>query len=120
MCDLQKYLQRQSKEEKIEKSAYTYLKVINKNADCKETILEALCTLHKELDVSNTMQYLVVAGDYKTYNHIQTVKQTYTKQLQWVIPFPGDFHMLQNYQEALMKIYWDAGLKEIASKCGYQ
>ena len=23
---------------------------------------------------------------------------------------------LQNYQEALMKIYWDAGLKDIASK----
>ena len=76
-CDLQTYLQRLSKEEKVEKSAYTYLKVINKNADREETILEALCTLHKELDVSNTMQYLVVAGDYKTYNHIQTVKQTY-------------------------------------------
>ena len=28
--------------------------------------------------------------------------------------------MLQNYQEALMKIYWDAGLKDIASKCGYR
>ena len=67
--------------------------------------------LHKELDVSNTVQYLVVAGDYKTYNHIQTVKQTYAKQLPWVTPFPGDFHTLQNYQEAVMKIiYWDAGL----------
>ena len=120
MCDLQNYLQWLSMEDKVEKSAYTYLKVINKNADCKETILEALCTLHKELDDSNTMQYLVVVGDYKTYNHIQTVKQTYTKQLQWVIPFPGDFHTLRNYQEALMKIYWDAGVKEIANKSGYR
>ena len=34
--------------------------------------------------------------------------------------FSGDFHTLQNYQEALMKIYWDAGLKDIASKCGYR
>ena len=44
------------------------------------------------------MQYLVVAGDYKTYNHIQTVK--HTKQLQWVIPFPG----LDQYLELLRAI----------------
>ena len=24
------------------------------------------------------------------------------------------------YQEALMKIYWDANVKDIGSKCGYQ
>ena len=120
MCDLQTYLQRLTRSDKVEQSAYTYLKVINKNADCKETILEALCTLHKELDVGNAMQYLLVAGDYKTYNHIRSLKQTYTEKLKWVIPFPGDFHTLHNYQEALMKIYWDAGLKQIASRSGYR
>ena len=120
MCNLQEYLQRLSKKGSTEQSAYTYLKVINKNADSDETILEALCTLHKELDIGQTSEYLVVAGDYKSYNHIQTVKVNNGKKLDWVIPFPGDFHTLHNYQEALMKIYWDAGLKQIASGSGYR
>ena len=32
----------------------------------------------------------------------------------WVIPFVGDWHVLKNFQEVLMKIFWHAGLKDVA------
>ena len=34
-------------------------------------MLEGLCMLHKELDIGKNNEYLVVAGDAKTYKHIQ-------------------------------------------------
>ena len=33
--------------------------------------------------------------------------------------FPGDWHMLMNYQHAIMKPYFDAGLKDLAKVAGY-
>lgn len=32
-----------------------------------------------------------------------------------MLPFPGDWHTLKNLQPVLMKIYWDGGLKDVAS-----
>ena len=52
--------------------------------------------------------------------HTNTFNILYMEKLNWVIPFPGDFHMLSNYQEVLMRIYWDAGLKDIAGESGYR
>ena len=40
-------------------------------------------------------------------------------ELDWVIPFPGDWHMLMNYQSAIIKPYFDAGLKDLAKAAGY-
>ncbi len=34
----------------------------------------------------------------------------YGNHLKWLIPFPGDWHVLFNYQPVLMKAYSDAGL----------
>ena len=92
MCDLQSYLQRSTGITSVEQTAYSYLKVLDKNADSRETILEGLCVLHKELDIGISNKHLVVT-------HIQNLKHTYREKLKWVIPFPGDFHMLNNYQE---------------------
>ena len=38
--------------------------------------------------------------------------------MNWLIPFPGDWHVCKNYQKVLMKIYWHAGLKNMAEKAG--
>ena len=37
-----------------------------------------------------------------------------------MVPFPGDWHFLKNYQEVLLKIYLDAGLRDLAKASGYQ
>ena len=42
-------------------------------------------------------------------------KAEYRNESAWLICFPGDWHFLKNYQEVLIKIYYDAGLSELAS-----
>ena len=57
MCDLQTYLQRSSGVGSVEQSAYSYLEVLDKNADSRDTILEGLCVLHKKLSVGINTEY---------------------------------------------------------------
>ena len=61
----------------------------------------------------------MLVADAKLYEILQSLKFEYGKELQWVIPFPGDWHLLINYQKALMKPYFDAGLKQLAQVAGY-
>lgn len=58
-------------------------------------------------------------GRCKIYELLQSLKCEYGDEFQWLIPFPGDWHLLMNYQSALMKPYFDAGLKALAKACGY-
>ena len=132
MCDLDKsipqlvtkglqgYLSCISGDQSVESSDTTYLRVMDQNADSPETILEALSWLHHEFEVGKSIDHLIVAGDAKTCLHMTTLKQQYGEALQWLITFPGDFHLLKNYQEVLMTAYWDAGLRQIASASGYR
>ena len=41
---------------------------------------------------------LPVAGDAKTYNHLRSLKTEHADDLKWLLPMPGDWHTLQNYQ----------------------
>ena len=40
--------------------------------------------------------------------------------LHWLHVFPGDWHLLYNYQKVIMKAYWDAGLLQLAQAAGYK
>ena len=78
--------------------------------------------LHEEFIVTrgmNSSSYLVVEGDAKLYELLQSLKLEYNKELCWLLPFPGDWHMLMNYQAALMKPYFDAGLNALVEAAGY-
>lgn len=55
-----------------------------------------------------------MVGDLKTFDLLVKVKREYCKAMDWVVPYPGDWHILKNLQEVIIKIYWDAGLKDIA------
>ena len=48
-----------------------------------------------------------------------SIKFEYGDEFTWLICYPGDWHMLANFQKALMKLYLDAGLKELAKTAGY-
>ena len=61
---------------------------------------------------------LVIAGD-AIYNVLTTIKREYGDEFKWLIYYPGDWHMLGNFQKAIMKPYFDAGLKELAKTAGY-
>ena len=70
--------------------------------------------LHQSFGVGKQINHLVIAGDGATIKLLLETKFEYGDSLGWVIPYLGDWHVLKNFQEVLMKIYWDAGLKEIA------
>ena len=80
---------------------YEYLNVLDQNADCRDTIADVLSGLNKEFNIGESKRHLVVTGDAKTYQHLQSIKLDYGEEVSWLIPFPGDFHILMNYQPIL-------------------
>ena len=58
--------------------------------------------------------------DQVTYRLITSTKLEYGNDLFWLIPFPGDWHVLKNFQEVLQKVYCDGGFLDLAKSCGYQ
>ena len=75
--------------------------------------------LHKQYIEEQHQQWLLVEGDAKVYEILKALKFEYGEELKWLIPYPGDWHMLKNYQSALMAAYYDAGLKALANASGY-
>ena len=102
-----------------EKSKFAYLDVINAVADSKDTILMLLNDLYTKFIKEKGKEYLVIEGDQKLYETIQSLKAEYGQALSWVICIPGDWHMLKNFQNAIMKPYFEAGLKALAEAAGY-
>ena len=50
---------------------------------------------------------------------MQSLRAEYRNESTWLIIFPGDWHFLKNFQEVLTKVYFDAGLSQLASASGY-
>ena len=102
-----------------EKSQVAYLEVMDAISDSKDTLLDLLHDLFVKFIKDQTREYLVIEGDQKLYEVLQSLKFEYGKDLDWAIPIPGDWHTLMNYQTAIMEPYFDAGLKDLAKAAGY-
>ena len=101
-----------------EKSNVSYLRVMDAVAD-KGTMIQLLSDLQEQFISNGIHEYIILEGDAKLYEVLQSLKFEYGECFKWLIPFSGDWHMLMNYQHALMKPYFDAGLKELAKVTGY-
>ena len=88
-----------------EESSYMYINIINKNADSKETIENVIVKLYTIMEINSHIKHLVVVGDGKTYDHIIQIKSKYKNMLDWLLPFPGDWHTMKNFAFMLIQIY---------------
>lgn len=96
-----------------------YMEILDENADCEETMAEVAGMLSESIR-SESQDWVVLVGDGKTYYHLTKVKRLYGSALGNVLLFPGDWHVLKNFQPVLMKAYYHTGLKEIAKASGYR
>lgn len=104
-----------------EASRVYYMELVDENPDSAETMkLVAEDLIDKFGTQTNGGGWIVLVGDGKTYQHLMQVKRQYGATLERLLIFPGDWHTLKNYQETIMKVYYSAGLKDIAKKSGYQ
>jgi hypothetical protein len=103
-----------------EKASVAYIDILSLQSDSKETVILILDQLHTTFIVKQNYQYLLVAADAKLYDILQAVRKEYGVSLDWLLPFPGDWHMMFNYQKVLTKIYWDAGLLQLAQVSGHR
>lgn len=104
-----------------EKSNLTYLDILNEHADSKETILTVLELLESKYKVlRGDFQYLIVVGDAKTFNHLVSLKREQSAKFSWLLPFPGDWHILKNFHPVIINTYADAGLQQLAETSGFR
>lgn len=40
--------------------------------------------------------------------------------MEWMLPLPGDWHILYNYQKVMLKIYGDGGVLQLAKVSGHR
>ena len=117
VIDLKSYITLINNLSPPEPSNVIHYKVMNQRCDDKATLLSAINDLYDEFIATKRMKWLLLEGDQATYVRVQSIKQEYGNGLEWLWPFPGDWHFLKNFQEVLLK---DAGLCDLAKASGYQ
>ena len=98
-----------------EQSCVHYTCILAEPADNLETIRHAIDILHEKHNVGKGIKHLLVAGDAKTYEYMLEAKRVYGSDLDWLLPYLGEWHLMKNVQAPLMKLYNDAGLKNLLS-----
>ena len=64
-------------------------------------------------------QECVVCGDQQTYSIILNLKTKFPDTFKWIIPMPGDWHLLKLAAESICDMLWDGGLRDLAKLCGH-
>ena len=105
LIDLQTYFSLSTNLSQPEASNIIYYKVLSQRCDDKETLLNIINDLYQEFVLTKKKKWILLEGDQATYEHLQSIKIEYGNDLSWMIPFPGDWHFLKNFQEVLIKIY---------------
>ena len=96
MPNLKVFLARKDTTE-VEKSAKSYIGIIDECCDSLSTVESVLNTLYVKMEVGKNIDHLVVVGDGKTFDYLLKLKDENPTELKWMIPFPGYWHTLKNF-----------------------
>ena len=97
-----------------------YMELLDEHPDSSDTMRHVPDILLQHASSKSQEDFVVLIGDGKTYEHLMDIKRLYGAELDKLLIFPGDWHILYNYQPVLMKIYYHAGLLELAKASGYR
>ena len=100
----------------VEKSDIIYMDLTTENPDGKNAVKSLLDKVHKDLQIGIKLKYVIVEGDGLLFHHYYKLKEENPTYYSWLLPYPGDWHILKNYTSCLFKIYGPAGLKELVTK----
>ena len=64
-------------------------------------------------------EQVVLGGDQQTYAIVKNLLKKFPSTFSWIVPVPGDWHLLKNAAETLRDLLWDGGLNELAKACGH-
>ncbi len=117
LSDIRKFLQHNDPSQFS--SHIHYMEMINENPDSEETMLHVAEEL-LEVFEKGEQEWVVLVRDGKTYEHLTNLKRHYGESLKKLLIFPGDWHTLKNFQSVLVKVYFAAGLGDIAKVTGYR
>jgi hypothetical protein len=102
--------------QETEQSIFNSVAGLDETADKKDTVLKVLNILYEKFQVGVICDQVVVVGDGKSYDIVIKLKAEYGTALNWVLPYPGDWHILKNMLPIFIKLYFDAGLKQLTTK----
>ena len=104
----------------VNMSNIQYMEIIDENPDSSDTMRQVSDLLLSTVSSEAQGGYVVLIGDGKAYQHLTEIKRVYGPALNSLLIFPGDWHILANFQPVLMNIYYSAGLKELAQISGFR
>ena len=85
-----------------EKSEFCSIEVLDETADSKATVLKTLNILHKKFQIGIKLQYQVVVGDRKSYDHLIILYVYLLKSLyEWFL-FVHNFSMIVNFYDLFL------------------
>ena len=97
-----------------------YMELLDEYPNSSDTMRHVSNILLQHASSKHQDDYIVLIGDGKTYEHLIDIKRLYGSEVDKLLIFPGDWHILYNYQPVLMKIYYHAGLLELAKASGHR
>ena len=118
LSELRVFLDDQSDCSVTHSSTVHYMELVDENPDCMETMSLVAEDLLAKFDAVQD-GWVILVGDGKSYRHLMNIKKQYSTALRKLLIFPGDWHIMKNYQTILMKVYYSAGLRELAKNSGY-
>ena len=77
-----------------EVSNVTNVEIVSERSDSKSTLFGVTGRLQQIFIHDLNQKFVIVVGDARTYDLFQDVCFEYKSQLKWLMPFPGDWHVV--------------------------
>ena len=97
------------------RSKIIHEKVIPVNPDKFYNCQYILNNIKAQCRVGQREKHHIVFGDQKCFDQMVRVQEENPVEYDWLVPFPGGWHLLKCLQNPLFDEYWELGLRNIAN-----